>query len=77
MSKLIVTPNKKELVSVIVDPAWETADVNFENNHYPRRIIPSRISSYKDEEEKKFEHRDTMFDIKSEKEEPKPKPFKK
>ncbi|AKS41307.1 M1 family metallopeptidase [Wenzhouxiangella marina] len=45
VSKLIVTD--RELVQVVVDPRWETADVDIENNHYPRRIIPSRIESYK------------------------------
>nr|WP_137168559.1 M1 family metallopeptidase [Salinimonas lutimaris] len=47
VSKLIVTDKDKELVSVTVDPRWETADVDVENNHYPRRIIPSRIEAYK------------------------------
>ena len=39
VSKLIVTDKDKELVSVTIDPHWETADVDVENNHYPRRII--------------------------------------
>ena len=47
VSKLVVTDKDKELVSVTVDPRWETADVDVENNHYPRRIIPSRIEAYK------------------------------
>ncbi len=37
----------KELVSVTVDPNWETADVNMDNNTFPRRIIPSRLKVYK------------------------------
>jgi hypothetical protein len=41
--KLVVTD--KEVTSIIVDPKWETADVDIENNYYPRRIIPSRIES--------------------------------
>ncbi|RUO59085.1 M1 family metallopeptidase [Pseudidiomarina insulisalsae] len=45
VSKLIVTD--KEVVSFAVDPNWETADVNIENNFYPRKIIPSRIEAYK------------------------------
>ena len=77
VSKLIVTPKNKRLVSVLVDPAWETADVDIENNHYPRRIIPSRISAYKKEKNEKPEYRDIMFDSKSELEDPKPKPYKK
>ena len=77
VSKLIVTPKNKHLVSVLVDPAWETADVDIENNHYPRRIIPSRISSYKKEKNEKPEYRDIMHDNQTDLEDPKPKPYKK
>lgn len=77
VSKLIVTPRKKQLVSVIVDPDWETADVDIENNYYPRRIIPSRIESYKAEDNDSLEARDIMHDIDTEKEEPEKKPYKK
>ena len=38
---------ERELTQVVVDPQWETADVDVENNHYPRRIVPSRIELYK------------------------------
>ena len=31
----------------VVDPGWETADVDVENNYYPRQIIPSRVEAYK------------------------------
>ena len=77
VSKLIVTDKKQELVKVVVDPGWETADVNVDNNHYPREIIPSRIESYKAEESKDPVDRDIMHDIKEEKKDPKPKPYKK
>jgi Peptidase family M1 domain len=43
----------KELVSVRLDPNWETADVDVENNYYPRRIIPSRLEVYKGRKTKK------------------------
>ena len=36
----------KELVSVQVDPNWETADTDMDNNVFPRRIIPSRLEVY-------------------------------
>src|SRR5690606_30459688 len=45
VSKLIVTD--KEVVEFAVDPNWETADVDIENNFYPRRIMPSRIEAFK------------------------------
>jgi hypothetical protein len=66
VSKLIVTDKDKELVSVTVDPRWETADVDVENNHYPRRIIPSRIESYKSKKRSGKVYRDIMQDIKTE-----------
>ena len=66
VSKLIVTDKDKELVSVTVDPRWETADVDVENNHYPRRIIPSRIESFKSKKREGKVYRDIMQDIKTE-----------
>ncbi len=47
VQKLVVTDKDKVLVSVEVDPRWETADVDVHNNHYPRKIIESRIETYK------------------------------
>ena len=66
VSKLVVTDKDKELVSVTVDPRWETADVDVENNHYPRQIIPSRIEAYKSKRTKTGARRDIMQDIKTE-----------
>lgn len=64
VKKLIVTD--RELKGVVVDPRWETADVDMENNHYPRRIIPSRIEIFKSPEKEGLEQRDIMQDIKTE-----------
>ncbi|MDX2145256.1 MAG: M1 family metallopeptidase [Rhodospirillaceae bacterium] len=44
-SKLIVRP--KQVASVEVDPRLETADVDIENNHWPRKIVPSRLELFK------------------------------
>jgi hypothetical protein len=57
----------KELVSVNVDPNWETADVDVENNMYPRRIIPSRVEAYKYKRSigKNSASRDLMQDCKT------------
>ncbi|WP_414829095.1 M1 family metallopeptidase [Alteromonas sp. H39] len=63
VSKLVVTEKDKELVSVTVDPRWETADVDVENNHYPRRIIPSRIEAYKSKPRDGKVYRDLMHEI--------------
>ena len=33
----------KKITSVVLDPYWEIADTNIENNYYPRRMIPARL----------------------------------
>jgi hypothetical protein len=66
VKKLIVTDKNKILASVSVDPRWETADVDVHNNHYPRKIIPSRIEAYKKKKSTKKVSRDIMQDIKTE-----------
>ncbi len=63
VKKLIVTD--RELVQVVIDPNWETADTDVENNHYPRRFIPSRIETFKTKDREGMEHRDIMQDIKT------------
>lgn len=45
VSKLLI--RDKTLTEVVVDPNWETADVNVDNNYWPARAIPSRIELYK------------------------------
>ncbi|CAB0150870.1 hypothetical protein PSI9734_01309 [Pseudidiomarina piscicola] len=64
VSKLIVTD--KEVVSFAVDPNWETADVDIENNYYPRKIIPSRIEAFKYERGTDHISRDLMQEAKTE-----------
>jgi predicted secreted protein len=66
VSKLLITDKDKELVSVTIDPRWETADVDVNNNHYPRQIIPSRIEAYKSKKSTSKVSRDIMQDIKTE-----------
>ena len=77
VSKLIVTSKGDKLKSVVVDSGWETADVDVENNHYPREIIPSRIEAFKKKEDKKPEYRDIMHDSTTEKKAPEKKVQKK
>lgn len=60
VAKLLVYPKGKELVQVMVDPDWETGDADLENNHYPRRIIPSRVEAFKDEASRSRVSRDLM-----------------
>ncbi|MGJ8680453.1 M1 family metallopeptidase [Paraglaciecola sp.] len=66
VNKLIITDKDKELVSVTVDPRWETADVNTHNNHFPRKMIESRIEAYKQKKSTKKVSQDLMQDIKTE-----------
>jgi hypothetical protein len=66
VNKMIITDKDKELVSITVDPRWETADVNVHNNHYPRQITPSRIEAYKKKKSTQKVSRDIMQDIKIE-----------
>ncbi|MEM1178119.1 MAG: M1 family metallopeptidase [Acidobacteriota bacterium] len=63
VKKLIVTD--RELTQIVIDPQWETADTDVENNHYPRRIIPSRIEAFKEKDREGWAHRDIMQDIKT------------
>ena len=62
---------------MVIDPNWLTADVDNENNHYPRRIIPSRIESYKKDKSKNRDRMDLMHDSKTELKKPKKKIKKK
>jgi hypothetical protein len=56
-----------EIESITLDPRWETADVDLYNNHYPRRILPSRLELFEPpEEEGNIPSRDLMQDIKAE-----------
>ncbi|MEC7582538.1 MAG: aminopeptidase, partial [Pseudomonadota bacterium] len=64
VKKLVVT--EKDIASVVIDPLQETADVDIENNYYPRRIIPSRIESFKRQGSGSLVGRDIMQDIKTE-----------
>ena len=47
------------IVSIEVDPRRETADADFSNNHFPRRVEKSRLELYKSD----FESRDMMADM--------------
>jgi hypothetical protein len=66
VQKLIVTDKTKVLKDIAVDPSWETADIDIENNYYPRRIIPSRIEVFKAKKPSGKVNRDIMQDIKTE-----------
>ena len=64
VKKLVVA--EQNVVNIVIDPLQETADSNIENNYYPRRIIPSRIESFKGQGGGGRLSRDLMQDIKTE-----------
>jgi hypothetical protein len=45
VTKLLMT--EKPIKSLVLDPRLETADVELENNYFPRRIMKSRFDVYK------------------------------
>jgi hypothetical protein len=51
VSKLIVT--KKEIKSITLDPHLETADVDMENNSFPRRPVKSRFQIFKERQQQR------------------------
>ena len=64
VSKLLI--REKEIVDVVVDPHLETADVDLNNNYFPRRILPSRIEAYKNSRTPSLPNRDLIQDVKTE-----------
>lgn len=65
VNKLIVSD--KPVTEIALDPRWETADTNMENNYYPRRIIPSRLETFRGQGGGgDLAGRDIMQDIKTE-----------
>ena len=57
VTKLLI--REQAMRSIELDPRHETADADFSNNHFPRRIEKSRIELYKSESET----RDLMLDM--------------
>nr|WP_136250814.1 M1 family metallopeptidase [Ningiella ruwaisensis] len=70
VDKLFVTDKAKVIEKVVLDPRWETADVDIRNNHFPQQIIESRIESFKRSKSEAKTSRDIMHDIKSELKDP-------
>jgi len=45
VSKMLITD--KEISAITLDPYWETADVDVNNNYWPARVVESRLALYK------------------------------
>jgi len=56
----------KEITDIVVDPRLETADIDLNNNYYPRRILPSRIEAFKRNSSPSLPNRDLIQDVKTE-----------
>jgi len=69
VSKLFITD--KEVTGITIDPNWETADVNVNNNYWPARPIKSSFDLYK--RKKKDMMRDYNVKLKSANDEKKDK----
>ncbi len=63
VSKLLI--RDKEITDIVVDPHLETADVDLNNNYYPRRILPSRIEAFKSNRTPSLPNRDLIEDVKT------------
>ena len=50
VSKLLITD--KEISEIVLDPYWETADVDVNNNYWPSRVVESRLELYKRKKKK-------------------------
>lgn len=49
VSKMFVRSPEKLLTHVVLDPHLETADIDTQNNHFPRRMVESRLQLFKNE----------------------------
>ena len=49
-TKLLMTD--REITSIDLDPQWETADADRNNNHWPAKVVPTRFKLFKEEKKK-------------------------
>jgi aminopeptidase N len=59
----------KRLKSIELDPLHQTADVDRSNNYYPRRILPSRLELYKQQDTRRDLMKDMLVKLKAKDEE--------
>jgi len=63
VSKLFISD--QEVTAIAIDPNWETADVDVNNNYWPARPIKSRFELYKRKKNRKDMMRDYNVKLKS------------
>ena len=62
VSKLFI--REKEIKAIALDPNWETADTNINNNYWPARLIKSRFELFKEKKKRNMMH-DYNVELKS------------
>ena len=65
VTKLLI--REQAIRAIELDPRHETADADFSNNHFPRRIEKSRIELYKSESETRDLMRDMLHELRERK----------
>ncbi len=63
ITQLLILP--KRLAGIEVDPHHQTADVDRSNNHFPRKLVPSRLQLFKRENEDRELMRDMLHKLKA------------
>ena len=56
----------KQITSISIDDAHQIADANYQNNHFPRKITPSRLQAFKAADTTRNLMKDMMQELKSE-----------
>ncbi|MGK0298389.1 MAG: hypothetical protein ACI9XC_002010 [Gammaproteobacteria bacterium] len=62
VTKMWITQRKIE--SIILDAGHQTPDADRTDNHYPRKIIPTRIELYKNDEKRRNLMSETLVELK-------------
>ncbi len=64
VTRLII--RDREMVAIALDDAHELPDADRSDNHFPRRMVPSRLEAFKAKDTTRDLMRDMMADLKSE-----------
>jgi len=64
VTKLFIFP--KQLSAIELDPEHQTADVDRSNNHFPRRIMPSRLELFKYQSDSRDLMKEMLVELKGE-----------
>ena len=65
VTKLLI--REQPITAIELDAAHQTADADFSNNHFPRRMAKSRIELYKSESDQRDLMRDMLYKLRERK----------